>query len=190
MALLLPPIRAPCRYLFSAWSKLYMWTAILASLLLLNHWFNRPCTLRCYVFLSMYEYIRKNSWNSLWKWLFSEHFVYLHQEPRSSLAQNDSIDNKTATQRLSTLAQHWKCLLFSTGGAINMPKTFRYLMAWAWKNGIPSLAPISKAPGVMALTSGKQVKVLCQHSDNYFTHITASTIGESILFLYAVSDLD
>jgi hypothetical protein len=71
-----------------------------------------------------------------------------------SVATNDSMDNRATIQALSTLAQHWERLLFSTGGAINMQKSFWYLMAWTWKNGIPSLAPISQAPGDMHLTSG------------------------------------
>jgi hypothetical protein len=130
------------------------------------------------------------------------------RDPALSLAQNDLTDNGNTIQALSILAQHWERLLFSTGGAINMQKSFWYLMAWTWKNGIPNLTPISKAPGEINLTSGastthhkvpridikdsfrtlgiylspsgsqtKQVQILRQHSNHYFTAITASTLS-------------
>jgi hypothetical protein len=35
-----------------------------------------------------------------------------------------------------------------------MQKSFWYLVAWVWRNGLPVPAPISKAPGDMRLTSG------------------------------------
>jgi hypothetical protein len=35
-----------------------------------------------------------------------------------------------------------------------MQKSFWYLMAWVWKEGILTLATLSKAPGIMSLTSG------------------------------------
>jgi hypothetical protein len=61
-----------------------------------------------------------------------------HRDLKLTLAQNNDIDNDTATKFLIAVAQHWEKLLFSTGGAINMQKSFWYLMAWVW-NGVPSL---------------------------------------------------
>ncbi len=129
------------------------------------------------------------------------------RNPDLSLSQNDEIDNSVTIQELSTLAQHWERLLFSTGGAINMQKSFWYLMAWVWKNGEPNLAATTKVPGIMNLTSGtstvlhtvprvdvkdsfrtlgihlspsgsqkKQVQILRQHANEYFTNIAPSTL--------------
>jgi hypothetical protein len=55
---------------------------------------------------------------------------------------------------LATLAQHWGRLLFTTGGSINLQKSFWYLIAWRWKNGKPILATIPQAPLDISLTSG------------------------------------
>jgi hypothetical protein len=74
--------------------------------------------------------------------------------PNLSTNQNDINDNNSAIESLSIIVQHWERLLFTTGGAINMQKSFWYLMARVWKNGQPIPAPISKAPGNMDLTSG------------------------------------
>jgi hypothetical protein len=56
--------------------------------------------------------------------------------------------------RLSALGQHWERLLFSTGGAINFQKSHWYLMHWLWKQGIPRLTTVRKAPATIALTTG------------------------------------
>jgi hypothetical protein len=136
------------------------------------------------------------------------------RNPNLPMDTNDTADINTTVQAMSTLAQHWERLLFSTGGAINLQKRFWYLMAWVWKNGIPSLAPTAKAPGIMELTSGastvlytvpridvndsfrtlgiylspsgsqiKQVTILRQHSDHYFTNITPSSLSREEAFI-------
>jgi hypothetical protein len=51
--------------------------------------------------------------------------------------QNGTDDNNTAIANLSTVAQHWERLLFTMGGSINMQKSFWYLVAWVWRNGLP-----------------------------------------------------
>lgn len=70
------------------------------------------------------------------------------------MASNMSLENSKTIRSLNTIAQHWERLLFSTGGAINMQKSFWYLLAWVWKNGTPKLVTTKSAPGEMELTSG------------------------------------
>jgi hypothetical protein len=69
------------------------------------------------------------------------------------MAQNMPIENKESIQSLNTTAQHWERLLFSTGGTINMQKSFWYLIAWEWKNSVPKLVTSKSAPGKMVLIS-------------------------------------
>jgi hypothetical protein len=55
---------------------------------------------------------------------------------------------------LQTLAQHWECLLFTTGGALNLRKRFWHSIHWIWRNGKAQLVTSSQAPGIIKLTSG------------------------------------
>jgi hypothetical protein len=57
-------------------------------------------------------------------------------------------------KNLKALAQHWERLLFTTGGSINIQKSFWYLIAWNWKTGTPTLATTAQFPADIALTSG------------------------------------
>jgi hypothetical protein len=129
------------------------------------------------------------------------------RNPDISATKNDSNDINMTIQSMNTVAQHWERLLFSTGGAINMQKSFWYLMAWVWRKGIPSLALTKITPGSMDLTTGsstnkttvprieisesfrtlgvhispsgsqtKQINILRQHSENYFIHVSASSL--------------
>jgi hypothetical protein len=36
---------------------------------------------------------------------------------------------------MQTVAQTWECLLYSSGGALELQKCFWYLMYWEWKKG-------------------------------------------------------
>jgi hypothetical protein len=54
--------------------------------------------------------------------------------------QNSNVEDlNQVVQQLQTLAQHWERLLFTTGGALNLQKSFWYLLSWEWKNGHPKL---------------------------------------------------
>jgi len=44
---------------------------------------------------------------------------------------------------LRILGQTWERGLFSTGGALNLQKSFWVMMAWMWKNGTAILLPPS-----------------------------------------------
>ncbi len=75
--------------------------------------------------------------------------------PMLTEEQNIKEDISHTVRQLSTLGQHWESLLFSTGGAINMQKSFWYLMAWNWKNGQPKLLAPSKIHDKLALTTSQ-----------------------------------
>jgi hypothetical protein len=68
--------------------------------------------------------------------------------------RNACLENTHIIQSLTTTAQHWERLLFSTGRAANMQKSFWYLIAWVWNNGVPKLVTTKTAPGILELTSG------------------------------------
>ncbi len=74
--------------------------------------------------------------------------------PALTEAQNKTEDISHTVQRLTTLGQHWERLLFSMGGAINMQKSFWYLMAWTWKNGQAKLLPPSQIQDTLNMTAG------------------------------------
>jgi hypothetical protein len=64
-----------------------------------------------------------------------------------SYSQVTEADIKHTIQQLQALAQHWECLLYATGGAINLQKVSGIYYSGHGKNGVPSLSTISKAPG-------------------------------------------
>jgi hypothetical protein len=41
--------------------------------------------------------------------------------------------------QFTNTSQHWERLLYSTGGAINLQKSFWYLLSWTWDCGVPKL---------------------------------------------------
>jgi hypothetical protein len=79
-------------------------------------------------------------------------------DPAMSHEENKTRAEQHTISGLSQLAQQWERLLFSTGGAICLNKSFLYLISWQWsKQGIARLCSIDSAPGVMKLTSGWQL---------------------------------
>lgn len=78
---------------------------------------------------------------------------YVHN-PLASVDQNQELEILQVIHILARLAQHWEWLLLSTGGALNLNKSFRYLIPWSCKNGIPHLRSISQSPGSLPLTVG------------------------------------
>jgi hypothetical protein len=55
---------------------------------------------------------------------------------------------------MQSIAQIWEWLLYSLGGALELPKCFWYLMYWEWVKGRPSLVPNVAMLGMIALTLG------------------------------------
>lgn len=88
----------------------------------------------------------------------------------------------SATVNIQYLAQHWECLLFSMGGAINFQKRAWVLLAWNWTGGLPKLATITQMPADLYLTEddslGDPIKVPRLESTDTFR-----TLGVSYLTL-------
>jgi hypothetical protein len=55
---------------------------------------------------------------------------------------------------MQAVAQIWEGILYSLGGALELPKCFWYLIYWQWINGQPQMMPIVSTPGIIALTQG------------------------------------
>jgi hypothetical protein len=65
--------------------------------------------------------------------------------------------SQSAVNNLKQLSQTWERGLFSTGGAINLQKSFWVLMSWKWKNGSALLLPPSLHNHSLTLTAGYDV---------------------------------
>jgi hypothetical protein len=66
----------------------------------------------------------------------------------------------TLVANLQRLAQEWECLLFSTGGALNLEKCFWFLLAWSWDKGRAKIHNLVSAPGDLSMTSEINPKLL------------------------------
>jgi hypothetical protein len=77
------------------------------------------------------------------------------------LPSTDSVTGDTPTRQkfnytlsaLARLAQEWERLLYSTGGALNLKKSFWFAIAWQWKHGVASLVTANQCPGELKMTS-------------------------------------
>ena len=75
-------------------------------------------------------------------------------EKSATFQASEDKKHHSAISNLAILSQQWERLLFSTGGGINLLKSFWFLMSWTWKNGIATLTPIKASPGDLSLTVG------------------------------------
>jgi len=107
-----------------------------------------------------------------------------------STSSHDSVHNiitpsdqllhaKSAANNLQQLAQTWKCLLFSTCGAINFMMSFWFVFAWEWSKGVAKLSP--NTTHQLQLTEGTSTQPITvpqlSTSDTYRTlgvHISPS----------------
>jgi hypothetical protein len=64
----------------------------------------------------------------------------------------------SAVNNLTNLSQTWERGLFSTGGAINLQKSFWVLMSWGWGNGTALLLPPSLHNHSLKLMEGYNVE--------------------------------
>ncbi len=76
------------------------------------------------------------------------------ETPQLSEQENQDAEIRHVVGKLQVLFQHWEKLLFTTGGVINLNKSFWYLMVWNWKSGNPTLATIPQVPASLMLTEG------------------------------------
>jgi hypothetical protein len=70
------------------------------------------------------------------------------QENSTALNANQMI----TLRKMTNIGQRWERLLFSTGGALNLQKSFWILLTWSWKNG--HLVAKDQHPLQLKLTSG------------------------------------
>lgn len=72
-----------------------------------------------------------------------------------SLQQNTQRTEAEVIEKLGKLSQKWKRLLYATGGALCLAKSFWCLLSWRWnKSGTARPSTIALAPGTLLLTSG------------------------------------
>jgi len=71
-----------------------------------------------------------------------------HQDPSHLLTTTSIVDG------LRYLAQSWERLLFTTGGALNLQKSFWVLLTWRWDKGVAKLLTPAQAPAELKLTAG------------------------------------
>jgi hypothetical protein len=74
-----------------------------------------------------------------------------------SFSENQKNHMVSAVSNLTSLAQRWERLLFTTGGALNLQKSYWHLMAWHWKGGSAKLNIPSATSQQLFLTSGEQL---------------------------------
>ncbi len=80
-------------------------------------------------------------------------------QPLSSPSAYRQAEQQAITS-LSSLAQQLECLLFATGGALCLQKSFWYLMSWSWsKADTAKFATATVAPGELTLTSGQATEM-------------------------------
>jgi hypothetical protein len=90
----------------------------------------------------------------------------MHERNADSYVDDTSIGITDATMdeplplpdmfaNMQDVAQKWERILYSSGGALELPKCFWYLIYWEWVNGRPQMMPNLSTPGVIALTQGQ-----------------------------------
>jgi hypothetical protein len=68
---------------------------------------------------------------------------------------DNSAPLSTVIARMTTKAQRWERLIWSSGGALNLDKCYLYLLTWKFnKKGDAHLAPLSGTPYNVSLTAG------------------------------------
>jgi hypothetical protein len=84
----------------------------------------------------------------------------------------------TTVHRMKQLAQEWERLLYSTGGAFDLLKSFWFAMSWKWKGGTAHLETISQRPGDLTMTCGSDPTQIehwacsCLHQITWKKHIS------------------
>jgi hypothetical protein len=58
--------------------------------------------------------------------------------PALSLTKNNTLSRISSIENLQMLAQQWERLLFATGGAISLDKSFWYSFSWTWSSSKPA----------------------------------------------------
>jgi hypothetical protein len=78
----------------------------------------------------------------------------LRHNAKDSAITRGYCQRRHVLQGLHKLAQKWECVLFTTGGALNLQKSFWILLTWCWSNGIGWLNTLAKDQAQLHLTEG------------------------------------
>jgi hypothetical protein len=65
--------------------------------------------------------------------------------------------------KMQAVAQIWEHILYSSGGALELPKCFWCLIYWQWINGWPEMMPNVSTPGVIAQPYARSRSQLYSH---------------------------
>jgi hypothetical protein len=77
--------------------------------------------------------------------------------PAEPFATTQKNHKDTVIANLQFLGQKWERLLFTTGGAINLQKSFWILMSWDWSKGRAILSTPSTSTDTLLLTEGYNI---------------------------------
>ncbi len=82
--------------------------------------------------------------------------------PQKKKAFQSSLEDhrKSAVENLQLLSQTWEWVLFSTGGAIIISKSFWVLVGWHWSNGKDNLITSEFSVDDLLLTEGYNIEEL------------------------------
>jgi hypothetical protein len=95
-----------------------------------------------------------NPWQDLSDERNAEAFVEDTANGVSDAHQDDPMSVPEIMGHLQHTAQSWEHILYSSGGALQPPKYFWYLVYWEWSNGRPQMMNSVSAPATIPLTQG------------------------------------
>eukprot|EP00957_Ditylum_brightwellii_P210293 15364802-Ditylum_brightwellii.AAC.2 len=83
---------------------------------------------------------------------------------------NDTFNRLVTPQqvqdKIQSIAQTWKTLLYGTGGELSLNKTYLWLLYWLWEGGKACLATKQDCPESMTITIGREISPSkVQHKD-------------------------
>ncbi len=86
--------------------------------------------------------------------LFNQGDAFVDDSYLASSSTDPHHPVESTLSNLQRLSQKWERGLFTTGGAINLQKSFWVLMSWRWKHGQALLLPPSLHSHKLLLTAG------------------------------------
>jgi hypothetical protein len=72
----------------------------------------------------------------------------------SDAHQDDPMSVTEIVGHLLHTVQSWDRILYSSGGALEIPKCFWHLVYWEWSNGRPQMMNSVSTPATIAITKG------------------------------------
>jgi hypothetical protein len=93
-----------------------------------------------------------NQWQDLSDEQNADAFIDDTANGVSDAHQDDPLSVPEIVGHLQHTAQSWEHILYSSGGALQLPKCFWYLVYWEWSNGRPQMMNSVSAPATITLT--------------------------------------